>query len=141
MLSRALAVHSARRVDREGVFIAALLEHRYRRQPLHESQRDCIGFDYAAVGAALAGHWQLPELIGEVLAHHIEPSQAKAWPAEVALVHLAWRLGESFALDQVQSQLPEVLPTWRQAAVPPAALETAVTQAAQDFKAALALLH
>lgn len=163
VLARALAQQSESPVDCAAVFSAgllhdighlviclrlpefgrkALLEHRYRGLPLHEVQRECIGFDYAELGAALARQWRLPEMLCEALAHHADPGRARAWQRELALVHLAWRgsAAEGLALEQVKAQLPDDLPVWEQAGVSPAVLEVVVEQAKQDFDMALVLL-
>ncbi|MGE0081928.1 MAG: HDOD domain-containing protein [Thiohalomonadaceae bacterium] len=164
VLARALAAQGERPMDGAGVFIAALLhgighlviclklpelerkallEHRYRGLPLHEAQRECIGFDYAELGAALALQWRLPEMLCVVLAHHTDPTRTKAWQREVALVHLAW-LGSAaggLGLEQVKAQIPDGLSAWEQAAITPAALDAAIGQATQDFEAGLALLR
>lgn len=164
VLARALSQQGELPVDGAAIFIAgllhgighlviclrlpelgrkALLEHRYRGLPLHVAQRDCIGFDYAELGAALARQWRLPDMLCAALAHHVEPGRATVWQRESALVHLAWlgSTAEGLVLEQVKAQLPAGLPAWEQAAIAPVVLAAAVTQAKQDFDTALGLLH
>jgi HD-like signal output (HDOD) protein len=120
-----------------------LLEHRYRGQPLYEAQREVIGFDYAEVGAALARHWKLPELLCAVLAHHIHPQQAASYQAEVALVHLALAASRapSFRPEEVRDYLPREPNTWAQAGLTPDTLEAVLPEADAAFSAALSLIR
>lgn len=55
----------------------------------YQCERDEFGFDHAQLGAALARHWQLPELLIEGIELHHQPRQAEAHPQHVAIVHLA----------------------------------------------------
>lgn len=164
VLARLLAARRSPPADAGGIFIAALLhgigqlviyarlpelgrktllEHRYRGQPLHEAQREFIGFDYAEIGAALARRWKLPELLCAVVAYHIHPEQADTYQTEAALVHLALAASEaqSFDAEQVRARVPETMPEWRQAGLSPAILETILPEAERDFITALALLR
>lgn len=56
---------------------------------LFEIEQRTLGFDHAAVGAALMLDWQLPELLYETTAHHHYPERARKYQDEVALVHVA----------------------------------------------------
>ena len=53
------------------------------------AERDIIGFDHTEVGAQLAHNWHLPEVLCECIAFHHNPAQAKKFPNEVAVVHIA----------------------------------------------------
>jgi putative nucleotidyltransferase with HDIG domain len=52
-------------------------------------EREVIGFDHAAVGAALARKWGLPRALQECIEFHHEPGRAQEYPVEVATVHVA----------------------------------------------------
>jgi HD-like signal output (HDOD) protein len=54
------------------------------------AERDVIGTDHAEVGALLAEHWNLPETLRSVIAHHHNPSNApEADKILVYVIHLA----------------------------------------------------
>ncbi len=164
VLARLLADRRSPPLDADAMFVAALLhgvghlviyarlpelgrktllEHRYRGEPLYAMQREFIGFDYAQVGEALARRWRLPELFRCVIAWHIHPEQAESHGAEAALVHLALAAGRapSFDREQVRDFLPRESSAWELAGITHAMLEDALSEAEQDFLAALALLR
>lgn len=57
--------------------------------PLYAEERSRFGFDHAAVGGALMNTWKLPRSLEEMVAYHHAPSQAKQFPVDVAIVHVA----------------------------------------------------
>lgn len=57
--------------------------------PLHEVERQSIGFDHAAVGEALLKAWKLPPRLVEAVACHHTSSRAKDFPLEAAILHVA----------------------------------------------------
>jgi len=61
-------------------------------RPLDEVQRDRWGFDGCSVGHKLMEAWRLPVSLQEAAGYHRRPALAKDFPAEIAVVHLAWRL-------------------------------------------------
>jgi len=56
---------------------------------LYECERAVLAFDHAAVGACLARSWGLPESLLECIEFHHEPHLARAFPVDVATVHIA----------------------------------------------------
>lgn len=58
-------------------------------RPLHEVEREVMGFDHAEVGAALLAAWNLPESLVEAVGCHHKPGRAHSFPLEAAVVHLA----------------------------------------------------
>jgi HD-like signal output (HDOD) protein len=58
-------------------------------RPLHETERDLIGCDYAAVGAALVSAWGLPAAFEEPIACQTDPFVARRHPLEAAILHVA----------------------------------------------------
>jgi putative nucleotidyltransferase with HDIG domain len=66
----------------------ALLRARAEGILLHQSEREVLGFDHAAVGAALLRTWALPASLEESVAWHHDPRRATRYPLETALVHL-----------------------------------------------------
>lgn len=61
-----------------------------RSEPVHLVERRVLGFDYGEVGGALMRAWKLPISLQETATFHIEPSKAKEFPLETAIIHLAW---------------------------------------------------
>jgi putative nucleotidyltransferase with HDIG domain len=58
-------------------------------QGLHLCEQNVIGFDHAAVGAALARGWGLPPPLRACIEFHHQPEAAREYPAEVAAIHIA----------------------------------------------------
>jgi putative nucleotidyltransferase with HDIG domain len=56
---------------------------------LYSCERQIIGFDHGAVGAALAKNWKLPPSLQACIEYHHEPERAKVHLVEVAIVHIA----------------------------------------------------
>ncbi len=56
---------------------------------LHLCERQVMGFDHAAVGAALARGWGMPAALQECIEFHHQPDDARDFPAEVATIHIA----------------------------------------------------
>jgi HD-like signal output (HDOD) protein len=56
---------------------------------LYMCEREIMGFDHAAVGAALARNWGLPRALQECIEFHHEPGDAQEYPVEVSTVHIA----------------------------------------------------
>ncbi len=56
-----------------------------------EAEREWLTLDHAAIGAMVARHWELPELIAAGIAHHHDPSEADPGDARTVahVIHLA----------------------------------------------------
>ena len=72
---------------------AAVLRARAEQRPDREVEREMLGFDHYAVGAALSKHWRLPEIIAMTQLHLNKPEAAPRWKEETMLIHLAGLLG------------------------------------------------
>ncbi len=57
--------------------------------PMNVAERQIIGFDHGQVGLELAQQWSLPPMLEECIGYHHAVSEAKQYPREVALIHLA----------------------------------------------------
>ncbi len=121
----------------------ALLEHRHRGIPLHRVEREIMGFDYAEVGSALAMMWELPKMLSNVLATHINPQDAEEYRTESALVHIASTISQqgSFAEDIVDVLLPASMPLWQIARINAEQVKSILPAAQEDYEAALSLLQ
>jgi len=60
-----------------------------RNQPLYQTEREVLGFDYAAVGAHMMEQWGLPDSIYDMTRFHPEPSKSTDHKEEAALLHLS----------------------------------------------------
>ena len=67
----------------------ALLRCKFQRALLYMAEREVIGFDHAAVGGALLKAWNLPASLEEVVVYHHNPSEARRFPLETAVIHVA----------------------------------------------------
>lgn len=76
-----------------------------------QMERNLIGFDFSAVGAALMRNWELPEGLSNIVEYHTRPSQAPKEQLEATIVHLAhWavdyvKLNESKEVESPQMAL------------------------------------
>ena len=67
----------------------ALLRARHHQTSVHQAEHEVLGFDHAAVGAALLRHWRLPDNVITAVAHHHEPDECREFPQGAAIVHIA----------------------------------------------------
>ena len=75
-------------------------------KPLHQVEREVIGFDHAQVASVLMKNWQLPDSLVAVIKHHLEPDPAAEYLLDTAIVHIAALIGDAFAQNR---PLEEVL--------------------------------
>lgn len=83
-------------------------------EPMYAIEREVLGFDHAAVGAALMRQWALPEVFAETTAFHHAPERAKRFSDEAVLVHIANALTKKVEpghkLPHDEDELPEMSP-------------------------------
>lgn len=65
----------------------------------YQAEKTIFGFDYAELGGALLGKWDLPAHLVESVACHHEPERAEKFPVEAAIVHVSNRLAAMAQLD------------------------------------------
>jgi len=53
------------------------------------AEEEVLGYDHAEIGKLLAGRWNLPIKLEQVIAHHHQPAAAGSFIMEAAIVHLA----------------------------------------------------
>ena len=66
-----------------------LQESRTTGRPLHQVERNVLGFDHGRVGGALMEQWNLAGSLQESVEYHHRPQQASRFPTEAATVHVA----------------------------------------------------
>jgi len=67
----------------------AINSARFGHEVIFQAEQRVIGFDHTEVGQALVKAWRLPDSLEDVVRYHHAPSQAKQFPIEVAIVHIA----------------------------------------------------
>ncbi|WP_026340675.1 HDOD domain-containing protein [Thioalkalivibrio sp. ALJT] len=78
---------------------AELFELREREQCLlHAAERELLGFDHAALGAALLEAWGMAPAQIEATCYHHAPEQASTFPLETAIVHVADSIAHALRL-------------------------------------------
>lgn len=80
-----------------------LVQEQFDDLPVYLAERQVIGYDHAEVGGKLAGQWGLPPLLVECIAHHHDIENARQYPKETALVHLANIIAQMAELDTLQA--------------------------------------
>jgi HD-like signal output (HDOD) protein len=58
-------------------------------EPMYVAENTIVGFDHAAVGAALIETWRLPGSLEEVVRYHHTPQNANRYRTETCVVHIA----------------------------------------------------
>lgn len=56
---------------------------------LYSVEKEVIGFDHSDLGRVLVQFWNLPPSLEEVVAYHHSPREARRYPIETAVVHIA----------------------------------------------------
>lgn len=109
---------------------------------LHKAEQEIFGFDHAQVGAALLRHWHFPALLIECVAFHHAPEQARQYPMEVALIHLANSIATLAEIDSVsEGDAVRIEPAaWRVAGLSAEIIEPTVRATQTQFAAMRNLL-
>ena len=66
-----------------------LLRSRHHSIALYQAEHEVLGFDHAAVGAALLAHWQLPDSLVSAVGYHHAPEDAVVYQEAALVVHVA----------------------------------------------------
>ncbi|MCC6207616.1 MAG: HDOD domain-containing protein [Gammaproteobacteria bacterium] len=102
---------------------------------LHHAEQKVLGFDHAQVGAALLRRWNFPTLLVECTEFHHDPAQARQFPVEAAIVHIANSIAQLAEVDSVQED--DALLTdpaaWKTAGIDKDIIEPAVRAAQSQF--------
>lgn len=104
---------------------------------LIEAERGVLGFDHAAIGAALCRHWRIPESIADAVDRHHRPrTDSTDQPAEPAdVVHIADVLSHALDLaDDPQAMVPPPEPAaWHRLGLGREKLRTLLRQIESQF--------
>ena len=66
-----------------------ILRSRAEGKLLYAVEKETIGYDHSDLGRVLVGFWNLPPSLEEVVAYHHAPRNARRYPVETAVVHIA----------------------------------------------------
>ncbi len=102
---------------------------------LYQAEQQILGFDHAEVGAALARHWHLPEILVSCIAYHHDLHASKEHIEAVAHVHIANAIASLPYSDiPAVEDLKRVSPqAWELAHIKPENLGEAVKEAQQNI--------
>lgn len=121
---------------------AAFAAARDNDTPIHVCERELIGCDYAAVGAALMEVWNFPGGFIESVRCQNDPAEAQMFPLDTSILHVAVSLlradQENFDADSVFSELAEF--AIDQTGAEADMLEAIVTESADELTRTFELL-
>jgi HD-like signal output (HDOD) protein len=66
-----------------------ILRCKANKELLYVVEKEVIGFNHSSVGSVLVRYWNLPPSLEEVVAYHHSPKDAKRYPIETSVVHVA----------------------------------------------------
>jgi HD-like signal output (HDOD) protein len=101
-----------------------ILRCRVNNEPLYLVEKEVIGFDHADLGRALAQLWNLPASLEEMIACHHSPAEARLYPVEACVVHIADYIAQEMQLgDSGEQYIPPLdKKVWKLVGIPESAL-------------------
>jgi HD-like signal output (HDOD) protein len=66
-----------------------ILRCKANRELLYLVEKEVIGFNHSDLGSVLVRFWNLPPSLEEVVAYHHSPQEARRYPIETSVVHVA----------------------------------------------------
>jgi HD-like signal output (HDOD) protein len=109
---------------------AMILRCKNHREPLFSVERETIGFDHSELGRRLMQSWNLPPSLEEVVACHHSPQEARRYPVEAAVIHIADIIVHAMELGNSGQQYipPMDEKAWQLIGIPTSALSPALDQ-------------
>lgn len=121
---------------------AILQQAREEVVPLHQLEREILGYDHGLVGAELMRLWRLPEALISSACWHHSPMEADTDQLEVAIVHLADVIAS--AVYSPASETERVPPmderAWELVGLPADIVDSLVQEADKQFADARAAI-
>jgi putative nucleotidyltransferase with HDIG domain len=106
------------------------------------AENERLGFNHAKVGGKLLGKWGLPESIVEPVSNHHSPGNARHFPLETALVHIADIICRALEIgcgsERFVPPLDDV--AWKRFGGPVTSLATIIKQSESQLNEAFAIL-
>ncbi len=109
-----------------------------QQKPRHRIERELLGFDAAALGAAMLERWQLPPSLVQTTAARLEPAQAGDFSTDAALLQLAAERADP--LPFVDDASPPVTQRLQALELKPEDLDQAEVGAEEELGAVIRLL-
>jgi HD-like signal output (HDOD) protein len=109
---------------------AMILHCKSHREPLFSVEKETIGFDHSELGRYLMQFWNLPPSLEEVVAYHHTPQEARRYPIETAVIHIADIIVHAMELGNSGEQyIPPVdEKAWQLIGIPTSALSPTLDQ-------------
>ena len=105
-------------------------------QPIHDWERNAVGFDYAQAGAMLLEHWRFPAATCEIIRAQLDSAKVSEPVSMLGLLRVAQRLialaGSSF--ENVGWGLSDADDFLQAAQLPPAEVLKLVAKCREDFQ-------
>ncbi|MCA9482438.1 MAG: HDOD domain-containing protein [Nitrospina sp.] len=123
-------------IKEPGLARDTLMESRDGATNLHLVEMQQMGFDHAAVGAALLRFWQLPERLVQAVGYHHDPQAAPKYQAEAGIVHTADYIVHDMSLAQTEEfSIPNLQKdTWSRIGVDPKELAPQISKMSEQFE-------
>jgi HD-like signal output (HDOD) protein len=80
--------------------------------PLHDCEREVLGYDHAQVGRALMDRWCLPPALRDAVAYHHQPHRATRSPVDAAAVHVAEITVHALGMGRTGEELVPPFDPW-----------------------------
>ena len=109
------------------------------KEPLYLVEKEMLGFDHSDLGRMLAQSWNLPPSLEEVLAYHHFPQEAKQYPVEAGVVHIADYIVHAIQLgDSGEQYIPPLdEQVWELCGIPSSVLSSTSDQLRHEFEDAV----
>jgi len=106
------------------------------KEPLYLVEKEMLGFDHSDLGRMLAQSWNLPPSLEEVLACHHFPQEAKQYPVETSVVHIADYIVHAIQLGDSGEQYVPPLDekVWELSGIPASVLSSTSDQLRHEFE-------
>lgn len=119
--------------EAEGSAISFAMENKL---PLHEVEREILGFDHAMVSGALLSKWNFPESLTNAVRYHHTPQNALP-VMEPAIIHVAESMATAFSLCEGSCSIVPAIQhkAWRSLELPPAAISLSMDPAWSQVQA------
>jgi HD-like signal output (HDOD) protein len=113
-----------------------IIRCRDSKEPLYLVEKEVLGFDHSDLGRMLAQSWNLPPSLEEVLACHHFPQEAKQYPVETGLVHIADYIAHAIQLgDSGEQYIPPLdEKVWELVDIPASVLSSTSDQLRHEFE-------
>jgi putative nucleotidyltransferase with HDIG domain len=113
-----------------------ILRCRDSKEPLYSVEKEMLGFDHSDLGHMLAQSWNLPPSLKEVLAYHHFPLEARLYPVETCVIHIADHIthGMQFGNSGEQYITPLDEKVWKLSGISASVLSSISDQLRSDYE-------